>query len=120
MKVAINKCYGGFGLSDKALEELIRLGMTVTQYGKDGNCIDKNADMVESDDGIFGKYYLLEKDDKEIRTDKRIIQVVEALGKEASGSCADIEIVEIPDDTEWEIEEYDGMEWIAEEHRTWS
>ena len=23
------------------------------------------------------------------------------------------------DDIEWEIEEYDGMEWISEKHRSW-
>ena len=27
--------------------------------------------------------------------------------------------VSIPDDVEWQIEEYDGMEWVAEAHRTW-
>jgi hypothetical protein len=28
-------------------------------------------------------------------------------------------IVEIPDDVQWIIEENDGMEWVAEKHRTW-
>jgi hypothetical protein len=27
--------------------------------------------------------------------------------------------VDIPDDVKWEIEEYDGNEWVAEVHRTW-
>ena len=27
--------------------------------------------------------------------------------------------VEIPDDVEWQIEEYDGTEHISEKHRTW-
>jgi len=31
-----------------------------------------------------------------------------------------LKIVDIPDGVEWEIEEYDGMEWVAEKHRTWS
>lgn len=26
---------------------------------------------------------------------------------------------DIPDDVEWEIEEYDGLEWVSEKHRTW-
>jgi hypothetical protein len=30
-----------------------------------------------------------------------------------------LEIVEIPDDVEYTIEEYDGLEHIAEKHRTW-
>jgi hypothetical protein len=29
-------------------------------------------------------------------------------------------VIEIPDDVEWEVEEYDGLEWVAEKHRTWS
>jgi hypothetical protein len=28
-------------------------------------------------------------------------------------------VVEIPDGVEWEIAEYDGLEWVAEKHRTW-
>jgi hypothetical protein len=32
---------------------------------------------------------------------------------------AELKVVESPDDVEWEIEEYDGIEWIAEVHRTW-
>jgi len=30
-----------------------------------------------------------------------------------------LKIVEIPDDVDWEINEDDGSEWIAEKHRTW-
>jgi len=44
---------------------------------------------------------------------------VEELGEKANGQCADLKIVEIPDDVEYEIEEYDGVEWVAENHRTW-
>jgi hypothetical protein len=34
MKVVINKEIGGFGLSNKAFERLIELGMTLTSYNK--------------------------------------------------------------------------------------
>ena len=53
------------------------------------------------------------------RTDNLLIQVIKELGKEADGHCAKLKVVEIPDDIEWEIEEYDGIEWVAEKHRTW-
>lgn len=53
------------------------------------------------------------------RTDKLLIQVVEELGEDADGSCAKLKIVEIPDGTDYCIEEYDGNEWIAEKHQTW-
>jgi hypothetical protein len=49
-----------------------------------------------------------------------LVQIVEELGNEASGRCAKLKIVEIPDDINWAIEEYDGSETIAEEHQTWS
>lgn len=57
------------------------------------------------------------------RHDPDLIRVVEELGGEhrtgASGQCAELRIVEIPDGTEYEISEYDGSEHIAETHRTW-
>lgn len=49
-----------------------------------------------------------------------LIRVVEELGAAANGSCAALKIVEIPADAEWQVEEYDGNEWIAEQHRRWS
>jgi hypothetical protein len=45
--------------------------------------------------------------------------VVEELGDEAGDSYAELTVVEIPDDVEWTIQEYDGTEWVAEVHRTW-
>jgi hypothetical protein len=48
-----------------------------------------------------------------------LIQVVEELGDGANGYFAKLKIVEIPDDVLWQIEEYDGKEWVAEQHRTW-
>jgi hypothetical protein len=49
-----------------------------------------------------------------------MIQVVEELGAAANGPCADLKVVEIPDGVEWEIDGHDGMEHVAERHRTWS
>ena len=54
------------------------------------------------------------------RNDPTLIEVVEELGEEASGRCAKLRIVEIPDNADWEIDEYDGMEHVAEKHRSWS
>lgn len=54
------------------------------------------------------------------RDDPILIKVVEELGKEANGRCAELKIVEIPDGVEWEIDEYDGVESVEEKHRSWS
>ena len=43
------------------------------------------------------------------------------MGADKAGGCyARLEIIEIPDKVEWEIDEYDGLEWVAEKHRRWS
>jgi hypothetical protein len=45
---------------------------------------------------------------------------VEALTPQKAGSrFACLKVVEIPDGVEWELNDYDGMEHIAEVHRTW-
>lgn len=90
MKVVINKCYGGFGLSEAALALYNKLsGKTLSIY------------------------------DEPPRNDAILVKVVEELKSEAYGNYAKLKVVEIPDDVKFEIEEYDGMEWVAEVHRTW-
>ena len=119
MRVIINRCYGGFGLSDKALERYALLkGMNIVKQ-KEKSFGDSAywLDGIEDDDHYFSSYSL---HCNECRTDDVLIRVVEELGQEANGFCADLRIVEVPDDVEWFIAEYDGIEWVAEEHRTWS
>lgn len=50
------------------------------------------------------------------RDDLKLVAAVEALGKEATN----LRVVEVPPGVEWEIKDYDGKEWVAEKHRTWS
>jgi hypothetical protein len=110
MKVVLNKCYGGFGLSKKAAEACIALGMTVGDDNESNFYCSKN----------YG-YYAIEGYSRTFRSDPRVVQVVEQLKEEANGDFADLKVVDIPFDTTegWTIEEYDGREWISEEHRTW-
>lgn len=103
MKIVINTCYGGFGLSDKASHALAEL--------KD---VKLEVLMIFAGATIFKNMPAIERDDPDL------VRVVEELGKEANGRYADLKVVEIPDDVKWDIEEYDGSEWIAEVHRTWS
>ncbi len=78
----------------------------------------------------FGGFGLSEKAYKELgierpysrdleRDDPRLVEIVERLGQESWGTCAELEVVEIPDDVKWHIHEYDGSEYVAEDHRTW-
>jgi hypothetical protein len=48
-----------------------------------------------------------------------LVGIIEELGKEANNSLSELKIIEIPDDVEWEIQEYNGVEWVAEKHRKW-
>lgn len=41
------------------------------------------------------------------------------LGDEAGGWFATLRVVEVPAGVEWQIDDYDGLEWVAEKHRTW-
>ena len=120
MKVVINDCHGGFGLSTEAFEELIKLGWTVTEYNESGYPKDKEALLIKSNDDRFDKYYFkLDNSDPELRKNKDLIFVIEKLGKKANGSYSDLSIIEIPDDVDFIIQDYDGAEWAAEKHRTW-
>lgn len=55
----------------------------------------------------------------EWRNNSLLIDCVEALGDGASGSFANLKVVEIPNGVDFEINDYDGYEWIAEKHRRW-
>lgn len=64
-----------------------------------------------------GNHYLDTRPDD--RTDPHLIQTIEELGELANGSCAELSIIEIPDDVEWVLDEYDGIETVHEKHRSW-
>ena len=89
IKIVINRCFGGFSLSKAAYEEL---GLEWDDYGFAYN---------------------------DNRTDPNLVACVEKLGPAANGDFADLGVIEIPDDVEYEITEYDGLEKVEEKHRIW-
>lgn len=91
MKIAINRCYGGFELSKEAYDFL---GLEWDGHG-------------------------FAYSDHDRRTDPKLIECIETLGKKANGSYSELAVVEIPDDVEYEITEYDGAEQVKEVHRIW-
>lgn len=89
-KIVINACFGGFGLNDKAF----------TIYNERA--------------GKSFKYY------SDIPRDcPELVRLVEEMGVKAGTRHSQLKVVEIPDDVKWEIDEYDGSEWVAEVHRVW-
>lgn len=114
MKIVINKCYGGFGLSDEGIEYYLKLkGLEfIKKPAKSAFREGDNDYFIKGDDDIF-----YDNDIK--RDDEFLVKTVEDLGDDASDWASELKVVEIPDGTEWQIEEYDGREWVAEKHSTW-
>lgn len=101
MKIAINRCYGGFGLSEVLFREL---GIIWDEFG----CINNDDLGIDSDNRYA------------YRADPRLVAAIEKIGEEkASGAYAKVAIVDIPNDVKWQINEYDGFETIHEVHRSW-
>jgi len=90
-KIVINTCFGGFGLSDEAIKRYVN----------------------ETDD-LPINYWDIPRDDP------ILLKIVEEMGEDSYGKWSELKIIEIPNDIEWEIEEYDGKEWVSEKHQTWN
>ena len=112
MKVVINRKFGGFGLSQEALIELQK------RLTPDSE-IAINEEVWPDNPEAPSKLFELWDHEVSTRSNPQLIEVVEELGSRANGSYAALKIVEIPDDVDVVIEEYDGDEWISEVHRTW-
>ena len=89
-KVVINNCFGGFSVSNEALELLIAMGVEVK-----------------------GKYL----DWSFPRHDKRLVEVVEMLGEKANGFGAKLKICQV-DAQGYKINAFDGLEsveWLGDD-----
>lgn len=134
-KIVTNRCYGGFGLSDKAMRRYAELkGLTLyPELSKHGFTtywtvpqdrrpeeIDWHSASQQERQASNEKHAKCCLYDGDItRDDSALIQAVEELGELANGRFAELKVTEIPDGIEWEIKEYDGTEWVAEKHQTW-
>ena len=119
MKVVINTDFGGFGLSREAFEMLLNrkgIEFEVVESKAFGSIRESFYRKGHAGDDEF---YLSDFDFYNNRADEDLVEVVETLGSAANGSYSNLKVVEIPDGIEWFVNEYDGMEHIAEAHRTW-
>lgn len=150
-KVVINKCYGGFGLSHKAVMRYAELkGIKLYPWVDDsGKKVYGDRTTLDNPE-IWGcihyttvpqeEYEKIKEQERQKpvgtgrftksnevffscgdipRDDPDLVRVIEEMGKEANSRFAELEAVGIPANVEFTIREYDGIEWIAEEHRTW-
>lgn len=141
MKIVINKCFGGFGLSHAAMLRYAELKGLTLYPEKDGDFSDLvgptyytapleqrtpplenwNRQPLEVRRAYNAKVRQETLYARDIpRNDLALVQTVEELGQKAAGRFAELAVVEIPDAVKWEIDEYDGVETIHEKHRSWS
>ena len=116
-KIVYNACYGGFGLSKKAVLRYAELS---------GFTLERASTKLfeDSEEGVFthwkrdGEYW---SDHDISRTDPNLVQVVEELGDKASDRFSDLQIRELAPGTKYRIDEYDGMETVMTvDDYTWS
>jgi hypothetical protein len=107
MKIVINRCFGGFFLSEKAHAFIAK------RKGWQHACDDWDNDYWYSEPGKPIHCHEL------ARNDPDLVAAVEALGAGADGRYAELRVVNVPDEVNWYISEYDGLEEVHECHRSW-
>ena len=138
-KIVLNKKYGGFNLSVKAIKRLHEIKhpneevylYEAEAFYKDSNLITvyRKIDSIDNISDKSRNIYVSTKDlgdtanddledfiiineDWDARHDPALVQVVEELGEEASGRYSKLKIEEIDDDDKYVIDEYDGLEYL--------
>ena len=107
-QIVINKTHGGFHLTDEAIATYAHRKMKVIiKIGK-----SHYFDGIKDSDHHFNPRCIP-------RDDPDLIQTVLILNTRFSTKLPNLKIVEIPSDVNWVIEDYDGVEWVAEVHRRW-
>ncbi len=136
-KVILNKCFGGFGVSKKAYELYTKKkGLNLFCYECDIKDYRNHIYKYAKDDNLFNHYFTkdfgdnvqISNEDYEkyslyldtrYREDPILIEVIEELGEEANNKYSQLKIVEIPDNLNYTIDDYDGIETLHQEVQEW-
>lgn len=117
-EIVINKCYGGFCISEAVARILKKNGVKILFKGdkyEDGSICNSFYGYLDNE-----KLGIVSINDYEYRADERLIKAIKEVGLDkANGNFAKLKIVKIPSNIEWEIDDYDGVERIKEKHRSW-
>ena len=163
MKLVVNKCYGGFDLSARAVARIAEIEgrpcyffnrlagadlytLTPTTLNKietaekyrysfnwsaydipDISILPNQREwksMSDQEQRASNELWSIHSLESRYSYDKRstpsLVQAVEELGGCCRiGGLASLRVVTIPDDVEFEIDDYDGIESIHEVHRSW-
>lgn len=118
-KVVYNDCYGGYALSDKAIDWLSEHGSERTRKFIAKKRLEANEKIMDYVSKVrvtvdsTRKFYVMNALRYFLeRHDPDLVAVVEALGKEVNGTFSDLAIKEIEEDM-YNIEEYDGKETVV-------
>jgi hypothetical protein len=132
MKIVINSCYGGFSLSPRGERRYLELKGHKSYFYKQTkyNCSNGKTEFTRIDhiDDVPDIFFYCTTYDqgktlpgypKDIfhsrdlkRSDPILVKVVEELGAESFGKCAELEIVDIDKGRWFKIDEYDGYESV--------
>ncbi len=103
-KIAYNTCYGGFSLSEAAIERYAQLkGWTLTWENSDFS-FTGHIPRIAENPNFYPRNIS--------RADPVLIQVIEELGPKANGSFAQLAIRDLPSGNRYRIDEYDGSEQV--------
>jgi hypothetical protein len=102
MDIVINNRYGGYGVSDKAVELYLQKKNipVIVNYSRSSKY---HKYFIVGDNYTFDGWYIK-------RHDPVFVEVVKELGKASWGRSAELKIVTIPDGASYSIDEYDGKE----------
>ncbi len=140
-EIVINKCWGGFGLSHKAIMLYAKLSgfklypfveirekrgekwspttgkykPYINEKSKDNSCDLIHYFRKPLKNGVYeNNAYFSDRDIE--RDDLMLIKVIKTLGSKSSDRLANLKIVKIPADIERKINDYDDMESVEEKH----